>query len=118
MAMQLDTHVKATAATAVRLARKHRRTLHSVPVTLRHLIAGGVRKARGITLDISEGGLAVLMQGELSVGDTVEIDLSLAGCTLSLVAIVRHSSSMRTGFEFVDLTPEQQVQIANATASN
>ena len=116
--MQLGTYQKPPATHSDRTARKHRRALFSVPVTLRHLIAGGVRKAHGITLDISEGGLAILVQGDLHVGDTVELDLSLAGSTLSLVAIVRYSSSIRTGFEFVGLSPEERVQIASAAPSN
>jgi PilZ domain len=116
--MHLGNYSKPGVAHADRSPRKHPRALFTVPVTLRHLIAGGVRKARGITLDISEGGLAILVHGDLRVGETVEIDLSLAGKPLNLVAIVRHSSNVRTGFEFVGLTPEERLQITNATASN
>jgi hypothetical protein len=116
--MQLGHYSKLGMAQSDRSPRKYPRALFTVPITLRHLIAGGVRKARGVTLDLSEGGLAVLVHGDLRVGDTVEIDLSLAGKTLNLVAIVRHSSNVRTGFEFVGLTPEERLQIANATASN
>lgn len=75
---------------------------------------GGVKKARGITLDLSESGLGALVQGDLRVGETVEIDLPLPERTLNAVAIVRHTSSVRSGFEFVGLTKEERANITSA----
>jgi PilZ domain-containing protein len=91
--------------------RRHPRTLFSVPITLRHLCRGGVRASRGITLDLAEGGLGAIVQGDVHVGDTVAIDLRLSEQLLTTVAIVRHTSSVRSGFEFVGLTPEERLQI-------
>lgn len=93
--------------------RRYTRTLCSVPVTLRHLAAHGINTTRGVSLDISEGGLGALVQGELSVGETVELDLQLRAHALRAVGIVRHSSSVRSGFEFLGLTAEERQQIAN-----
>ena len=93
------------------------RTLLTVPMTLRHLNAAGVGKSRGITLDISEGGIGALVQGNLHVGETVEIDLRFPQHPLSTFALVRHTSSARSGFEFRGLTPEQRKQIADVAAS-
>jgi hypothetical protein len=92
--------------------RRCPRTLFSVPIRLHHLIPGGISTTRGITLDISEGGLGALVQGDLRLGETVEIDLQLPGNSLSTVAIVRHTSNVRSGFEFLGITPEERLQIA------
>jgi PilZ domain len=94
--------------------RRHDRTLFSVPLTLRHLSRTGVRATRGISLDIGEGGLGVLVQGDVQIGDTVAIDLRLWEQAVTAVAIVRHTTNIRSGFEFVGLTPEERLQIANA----
>ena len=93
--------------------RRHPRTLFSVPIMLHHLSRGGVRTTRGISLDLGEGGLGAIVQGEVHVGDTVAIDLPLSEQSLTTVAIVRHTSNVRSGFEFVGLTPEERLQIAN-----
>ena len=93
--------------------RQHARTLRSVPLTVRHLSRRGVRATRGISLDIGEGGLGAIVQGDLHIGDTVAIDLRLWEQSLTAVAVVRHSTNVRSGFEFVGLTPEERLQIAN-----
>lgn len=92
--------------------RRYPRALFSVPLRLRHLMAGGISTTRGITLDISEGGLGALVQGDLRLGETVEIDLQLPEQSLSTIAIVRHTSNVRSGFEFLGMTPEERLQIA------
>jgi c-di-GMP-binding flagellar brake protein YcgR len=92
--------------------RRHMRTLCSVPVVLRHLVTGGIETTRGVGLDISEGGLGALVQGALRVGETVEMDFHLQEHALRTVAIVRHSCSVRSGFEFLGLTTEERRQIA------
>jgi hypothetical protein len=93
--------------------RRHGRTLFSVPLTLRHLSRTGVQTTRGISLDIGEGGLGVLVQGHVHIGDTVAIDLRLWEQALTAVAIVRHTTNIRSGLEFVGLTSEERLQIAN-----
>jgi len=92
--------------------RRYPRVLFSVPLRLRHLMAGGISTTRGITLDISEGGMGALVQGDLRLGETVEIDLQLPEHSLSTIAIVRHTSNVRSGFEFLGMTPEERLQIA------
>jgi len=98
--------------------RRFPRALFSAPLTLRGLAPGGIRTSRGISLDISEGGLGALVQGALRVGETVEIDLPLPGHVLNAVAIVRHTSTMRSGFEFLGLTPEERAEITNAVGGS
>ena len=94
-------------------ARKHPRALLSVPLRLRHLMGGGIHTSRGITLDISEGGVGALVTGDLRLGETVELDLQLPEHPLNAVAIVRHTSNVRSGFEFLGMTPEERLQIAS-----
>jgi hypothetical protein len=93
--------------------RRHPRALFSVPITLLYLSPGGVRTTRGISLDLGEGGLGAIVQGEIHVGETVAIDFRLSDQLLNTVAIVRHTSSVRSGFEFLGLTPEERLQIAS-----
>lgn len=102
--MQVPTHsTTESRGTRVRF-RQHPRAFLSVPITLKHLSPGGVRTVRGISLDLGVGGLGAMVQGEVQVGDTVSIDFQLSQGALTTVAIVRHTSSTRSGFEFVGLT--------------
>jgi PilZ domain-containing protein len=93
--------------------RQHPRILFSIPITLRHLCRGGVRSMHGISLDLGRGGLGAMMQGAVYVGETVAIEFRLGGHPLTTVAIVRHTSHIRSGFEFVGLTAEEQQEITS-----
>lgn len=94
--------------------RRHLRIAFSVPLTVHHLASGALQRSHGISLDLSEGGLGALVESQPSVGDAVEIDIQLPGNPLSAVAIVRHASTARCGFEFLGLTSTERSQI-NAT---
>ncbi|MBZ5657388.1 MAG: PilZ domain-containing protein [Acidobacteriia bacterium] len=96
--------------------QRYPRTPFSVPLTIRHLKPGGIQTTHGISLDISEGGLGALVEGTLHVGETVSVDLLLQQHALHSVAIIRHTSSLRSGFEFVGLTAEERQQIADEVA--
>ena len=100
-----------------RAVQRHPRVLYSIPLTLHHLADGGVRSSHGITLDISESGLGALVQGQLEVGDMVKIGLPLPDSPLNAVAIVRHTSPLRSGFEFLGLTLEERQRIAGVVGS-
>lgn len=93
--------------------RVHPRVLFSVPLNLHYLAPGGIASSRGISLDLSQGGLSALLQINLLVGEAVEIDLQLPCCSLYTVAIVRHVSSLRSGFEFVGLSQQEKQQISS-----
>src|SRR5689334_2933623 len=109
--MQPDLHLPLAVDRGNAPGRRHPRALFSVPITLHYLSPGGVRTTRGISLDLGEGGLGAIVQGDLHVGDTVAIDLQLGEQLLTTVAIVRHNSSVRSGFEFLGLAPEERLQI-------
>lgn len=98
-------------------SQRYARVLFSTPITLHYLTAGGIRSSGGVSLDISEGGLGGLIEGSLHVGDTVAIDVNLPDYKLNVIGIVRHSSTLRSGFEFVGLTPEERQRIASLVGS-
>lgn len=96
--------------------QRHARMLLSVPIMLNHLVPGGVRFTHGISLDISESGLGALVQSALQVGETVTLEIELPEDGLKAVGIVRHSSSVRSGFEFLGLTSEERQRLARLVA--
>jgi TonB family protein len=67
----------------------------------------------GRSVNLGEGGLAAVLAGELAPGEAVgvEIRLPLAPDPLRTRALVRHSDKLRSGMEFVGLSPEQQAAI-------
>ena len=99
--------------------RSQPRALFSVPLTLRHMVPGlGLRCGRGMSLDISAGGLGAIVQGTLRVGEYVQIDLPVQSRLLRTSAVVRHSSNLRSGFEFLQLSYEERTQIASLVDSS
>lgn len=106
-----DTHLASNLA-ASGPTRRHNRALFSAPLCLRHLAAGQIRTTRGITLDLSEGGIGALVEGSLEVGDAVDIEVELPTGKLDVMAIVRHTSNVQSGFEFLGLTAAERETIA------
>jgi c-di-GMP-binding flagellar brake protein YcgR len=93
--------------------RQHRRVLFSLPFTVQHLVSGlGIRSTRGISLDISCGGMGAIVQGSLRVGEAVVIELPTPSMVLKTPAIVRHTSSLRSGFEFLALQESERQQLS------
>ena len=93
-------------------ARRYRRALYSIPISLQMPIPGGLRMTRGVSLDICEGGIGALVPSELRVGDVVEIELRLPTQELNVMAIVRHSCGSHSGFEFLGLSAAEHQQLA------
>ena len=97
--------------------RKHQRSLFSVPFELRQLAGPAPYPLHAISLDISEGGLGALVQGNLKVGEAVQVDLPIAARTIRLVAVVRHTSPLRPGFEFLGMSEGDRLDISRVTGS-
>lgn len=55
--------------------------------------------------------IAAKGQGNLALGEAVEIDLHFQEQNFNAVAIVRHTSDVRSGFEFLGMTSEERAQI-------
>jgi TonB family protein len=93
-----------------------RRTLRhpvAVPVDLTVLRSGVPDCIPGRSVNVSEGGLAAVVAGELRPGDSVGVELRLPHANLPLTAkaVVRHQARLRCGLEFVGLSPEQHALI-------
>jgi c-di-GMP-binding flagellar brake protein YcgR len=91
--------------------RRHPRFFLSAPVIARRPLNSGSHVTRGITLDISLGGVSAVLCGPPPVGERVSVRMKLMNSAFEAPAIVRHSSPARTGFEFVSLSPESQRRI-------
>jgi c-di-GMP-binding flagellar brake protein YcgR len=100
--------------------QRHARVFLSVPVSVRRLTGAGIGRTSGISLDISAGGLGALVQGGdgFQVGEAVAIDFQLCEQLLRTVAIVRHTSSIRSGFDFLGLTAEERQQITSVVGQS
>ncbi len=110
--MSVGTHSGVKSHGMYEFFRQHPRILFTIPITVCHLRRGGVCTTRGISLDLGQGGMGAIVEGDVEVGETVEIEFRLQGQPMTTVAIVRHTSASRSGFEFVGLTPEERLQIA------
>jgi c-di-GMP-binding flagellar brake protein YcgR len=85
--------------------RRHPRFLISVPAVVTRREEPDSPAVHGLTLDLSRGGASTVLCGPPAVGETVGLWLQFSEASFETLAIVRHSSSTRTGFEFVDLSP-------------
>ncbi len=85
--------------------RRNSRYRYCAPITVR--CADGSEKA-GMSLEMSETGMSLLLSGTLPVGEEVQLE-PVAGSRVS--ALVRHSVGKVHGFEFVNLTAAQVRQI-------
>src|SRR3989442_413123 len=73
----------------------------------------------GRSLDLGEGGLALILAGELHAGDPVAIEFRLPNLSSAVQAkaVVRHQAQLRCGLEFLSLSDEQQAMIRYWTAA-
>jgi len=87
--------------------RKSPRYWLSVPLAIRQ---GDGSIVRGLSVEISEGGMSAMASEPLKVGERVELEPVEAG---RVSAVVRHKLGQMYGFEFVDLGVEQAQRIAD-----
>src|SRR5437868_1459846 len=95
--------------------RRHGRYLFSVPLTVQHLLAEGSSRTHGMTLEISEGGMSAIVQGDLRIGEIADVNIPLPAGPLSALAIVRHKTAGHFGFEFLGLSPAERQQLSAST---
>jgi c-di-GMP-binding flagellar brake protein YcgR len=65
-------------------------------------------RVTGRTVDISEAGLAVMMQLEISLDQVVRLEFELPLGIVSIRALVRQRNAFRYGFRFVEPGSEGQ----------
>lgn len=104
--MRVETRRTAVAAGQYSAERRYPRHFLSTPVATWHLLNSGPQVSRGLTLEIGVGGLAAVLCGPPQVGERVSVRLNLLDIACEALAIVRYSSSARTGFEFLEPSPE------------
>jgi len=73
----------------------------SAPITVR---SEGLPEMRGMSIEISEGGMSAAVGVGLKVGDAVELE-PVGGAAAA--AVVRRILGRLCGFEFLNLSPEQ-----------
>jgi hypothetical protein len=115
--IKLDTgKAAASPALAPLRAFAHRRSARcplTVPVRVTVLRAGTAYSIPGRSVDLGEGGIAVVLAGEVRPADSVGVEFLLPdlGLGLQAKAVVRHNAPLRCGFEFRGLTRHQQAVI-------
>lgn len=93
--------------------RKFRRFSANFPFVILAEREGRVSVLEGTCKDIGEGGLGAAVDGRLEPGERVLILLSDPRFNLALEprAQVRYQNSNTCGFEFVDVTPDVQLDV-------
>jgi len=99
--------------------RRTRRFPIAIPVDVTVLRSGVPDSIPGRSLDLGEGGLALVLAGELHAGDPVAIEFRLPNLSSAVQAkaVVRHQAQLRCGLEFLSLSDEQQAMIRYWTAA-
>jgi PilZ domain len=91
--------------------RRHPRYRFSAPITIRS--ADGLTM-QGISIEISQTGMSAITADVLTVNDTVELKPIASG---KVLARVRRVVGRIYGFEFLNLTAEQGLRIAEICRS-
>jgi c-di-GMP-binding flagellar brake protein YcgR len=112
--MPTDTHSQPIAP-KLHGVRRHRRFLFSVPVELHHLVAERKNTTHGMSLEISEGGMSAVIEGDLRIGEIADVAVPLPAGDLKALAIVRHKTAGHFGFEFLGLRPEERQRLKEST---
>jgi TonB family protein len=83
------------------------------PVDVTVLRSGIPDTLPGRSVNLGEGGVAAVLAGEVSPGESVGVEISLPLVTglLRTRALVRHHDKLRSGLEFVGLSAEQRAAI-------
>ena len=103
--MYVDNRWSAARFRAFKARRREPRYISTVPVAFQRFLRFGPFTTRGVSLDISALGMSALVCGHPRVGETVVIELPLAGTPIEMLATVRHSNPAKSGFEFYPLSP-------------
>ena len=57
---------------------------------------------KGYTVDISESGISAMLKLDLSIGEMVQLECELPSGPVAILAVVRHQTAFRYGFEFLE----------------
>jgi len=104
--MYVETRRTAPSAAHYSVERRYLRHYLSTPLTTWFLLNFKPRTSRGLTLEISVGGLSAVLCGPPPFGERVLVRLKLLDVVFETPAIVSYSSSACTGFEFLEPPPD------------
>ena len=78
------------------------------------ILGVGRREMRGRSLNINEGGIAGVFIAGSDIGASVNLQFSVPVATMpvQVKGVVRSRTGYRYGFEFAELTPQQQEVIS------
>ena len=113
--MEMTTNTQTFPPIATEDEEQRRWTRYSIDVSLRAGVRSGdlVKTVYGRGTNVSRGGLAGYLAIELTIGDTVELEITLpySSQPLSITAVVKNRASYCYGLEFLDITRAVQDQI-------
>jgi len=94
-------------------SRRQRRYTIAVPIDVVALRSGVPASIPGRTVNVSVGGVAMVLAGELSAGEPVGVQFRLPAVheTIEAKAIVRHYSLMQCGLQFLAMPAEQETAL-------
>jgi TonB family protein len=97
--------------------RRIRRHAIAVPIDVVALRSGVPASIPGRTINVSEGGVATMLAGELSAGERVGVAfrLPMTQEPIEAKAIVRHYSLMQCGLQFLAMPMEQESALRSWT---
>ena len=64
---------------------------------------------RGHTVDISESGISAMLREEVPLGGMVRLEFTLPLGAVEVLAMVRHRSAFRYGFQFVEASSANDI---------
>lgn len=64
---------------------------------------------RGTTVDISEGGIAVMLRDDLELGELVRLEFTLMHGPIEIYAVVRQRNAFRFGFQFLERSSQHEI---------
>lgn len=104
---------------AARPARDRQHQRHELDMRVAVRVPGnGARPLLGRTLDISAGGIAILLTHEVPAQAMVELEFTLPATSepLRVTAVLRNRDRYRHGFEFQAISARQRLAIEKACA--
>ncbi|HVP44743.1 MAG TPA: PilZ domain-containing protein [Terriglobales bacterium] len=99
-----------------KITRSFARFALQVPVSAMMSESASIPVSSGRTRDISLGGLGAFLEPPVAVGQRlwVEFRLPPASAAMRILGKVQHDYGGRFGFQFLNITPEQQDEIRQA----
>jgi c-di-GMP-binding flagellar brake protein YcgR len=91
--------------------RKHSRFALVASITVQTNISERLINSKGMTVEISQGGVSAYLREEFEAGQQVTLQVDLPPDPLTVSAVVRSRMGYRYGFQFLNLLPEQGQKI-------